>query len=163
MLKRKTTQEPIPSKRNHVLLMSCIMVVSLLMVAGLAYMILNPDKRESDFRNSQRVSDISHISTIVANYVKNVGDLPSNIPLNRTCASQGNEICRIGAENCENYVDLSAVVSSVGLSTLPVDPILTSDGNGTGYYISKDGNGDILVCAPHSERNVSISIKRFVY
>ncbi len=38
------------------------------------------------------------------------------------------------------------------LVVMPNDPLYVSV-NGTGYFVSHDGEGIVTVCAPHAERN----------
>ena len=133
-----------------------------LVVLAFTYMVLNPGKKQSDIRNSQRNVDVSTIMQAVASYVDTTGYLPSAILLNRECANIGNEICKTGSNDCKNYVDLTEILGETGLTQIPVDTFRTS-GNGTGYYIAHDGEGNVLVCAPLAERNIVITAKQFVY
>lgn len=148
-------------KRN--LLLDGLVIFSIfLVVGGFAYMILNPGKMKSDVRNSERNAEILNIMDGMTAYAKATGNIPSMVPLNRTCASIGNEICKTGVSDCKGYVDLTSALEYTKNKTLPIDEFRTK-GNGTGYYISHDGEGSILICAPLSERNVNITIKQFMY
>jgi hypothetical protein len=131
-----------------------------LVIGGFAYMILNPGKMKSDIRNSSRNTDILSLMQYMEGYVKETGNIPDIIPLNRTCASIGNEICKTGISDCKGYVDLQKIIKN---DTAPVDTFRSNKGNGTGYYISHDGEGSILICAPLAERNVRIELKQFMY
>jgi len=141
-----------------------IMVVfSIFLVIGaFAYMMLNPGKRQSDIRNAERNTEILSIMQAFSAYVKANGNIPSIIPLNKECASFGNEICSVDASDCKNYVDLTEVLKESELKAPPTDPS-RAGGNGTGYYVSHNGEGSILLCAPSAERNVQITVKRFMY
>lgn len=139
-----------------------VYVSLLLVMVVFAYMVINPGKRQSDIRNSARNVDVSKIVRAVASYVDTTGSLPEAIPLNRDCANIGNEICKTGSSDCKNYIDLTEILGETGLTQMPVDTLRTS-GNGTGYYIAHDGEGNILVCAPLAERNIDITAKQFVY
>jgi len=157
----KAANEVKKTNKSHVLLDVLVIASIFLVVGGFAYMILNPGKMKSDVRNSERSEEISSIMERMTNYVQTTGNIPAVIPLNRECASIGNEICRIETSDCNGYVDLSGVLIGEE-KELPVDP-LRKEGNGSGYYISNDGQGNILVCAPLSERNVNIELKQFMY
>lgn len=167
MLKPKAAQIPLKRQKKYLLLDILLGVSVALVVAALGYMVLNPDKEASDLRNAQRNKDITNIATIVANYVQKAGSIPASIRINRVCADYGNEICKTNATNCDSYVNLSEVLNSnteaAKIGAMPTDALTGGSDNGTGYYISQDGNGNILVCAPHAERNATISVKRFVY
>lgn len=148
-------------KRN--LLLDGLVIFSIfLVVGGFAYMILNPGKMKSDIRNASRNTDILNIMQDMMAYVESTGNIPTMIPLNRTCASIGNEICKTGVADCKGYIDLTSALEYTKNKILPIDEFRAS-GNGTGYYISHDGEGSVLICAPLAERNVNITIKQFMY
>lgn len=159
-MKGSTTANEVKKTRNNVFLDVLVFFSIFLVIGGFAYMILNPGKMKSDVRNSNRNTDILTIMQKIVGYVEETGNIPDMIPLNRTCASIGNEICKTGASDCKGYVDLTKVS---GKSTLPVDTFRINKGNGTGYYVSHDGEGSIIICAPLSERNVKIELKQFMY
>jgi hypothetical protein len=64
--------------------------------------------------------------------------------------------------DCTGMVKLNSLIEMGLLTRIPVDDLETS-GNGSGYYISHDGDGNVMVCAPLAERGVEISLKQFVY
>lgn len=149
--------EKIESGKNSVYI-RILLIISLLSVAAfIVFMIWNPLKGVEDKRNSQRNSDVVSILDAVATYTKANGKIPMVIPENENCATYGNEICKTGVSDCKNHVDLSAIMTSI-----PVDPARIS-ATGTGYYISQDGQGNIIVCAPYAERNVNILTTRFAF
>jgi hypothetical protein len=148
--------------KSHVLLDALVIFSIFLVVVGFSYMILNPGKMKSDTRNSLRNTDILNIMQNMAAYVSTTGNIPDMIPLNRVCASIGNEICKTGVSDCKGYVDLTKALEFGKYKTLPIDEF-RKKGNGTGYYISHDGEGSILICAPLAERNVNIELKQFMY
>ena len=155
---------PNPKKKEKKpFFLELLLGVSLLIVVGMViYMTLNPRKSEEEMRNAERSQTIVEIATAVKKYVDATGNLPTEIPLNRECASIGNEICRLNVDDCSGYVKLKSLVDADLLNLLPADKLRTS-GNGTGYYISHDGNGSVMICSPLAERGVDISLKQFVY
>lgn len=136
-----------------------------LVIVVFAWMLMNPRKTQADVRNSQRNTDVYTIMKAVVSYVKVSGRIPADIPFSKECASIGNEICKTDSINCQNYVDLSEVLGEDSkLKQMPVDAFRTDiNNNGTGYYISYDGEGNILVCAPLAERNIEIIARQFMY
>jgi len=158
----KTANQVPKTIKSHLLLDVMVIFSIFLVIGGFAYMILNPGKMRSDVRNSSRNTDILDIMQDMSVYTETTGNIPEMIPLNRSCASIGNEICKTGIADCKGYIDLTKAVELGRTKTLPVDP-LRSTGNGTGYYISHDGEGNIMVCAPLAERNVKIELKLFMY
>jgi len=161
-MKGSITANEVKKTRNNVFLDVLVFFSIFLVIGGFAYMILNPGKMKSDVRNSSRNTDILNIMQSMVGYVEETGNIPEMIPLNRTCASIGNEICKTGITDCKGYVDLTKIISKKAGFTLPVDTF-RSKGNGTGYYVSHDGEGSIIICAPLSERNVKIELKQFMY
>ena len=155
---------PNPKKKeSKPFLLELLLGISLIVVVGLViYMTLNPRKGEEEVRNSERSQVIVEIAAAVKKYVDATGNLPKEIPLNRECASIGNEICKLNADDCTGYVQLRSLTEADLIILLPTDGLRKS-GNGTGYYISHDGDGSVMVCAPLAERGVDISLKQFVY
>lgn len=159
-------KKPIPANHKEKINKRCVYLdilvgVSIfLVVLAFAYMILNPGKNQSDIRNSRRNADILAVMQGLAAYVNTTGNLPQAIPLNRECASIGNEICKTDALDCKGLVDLSGILKEGTI--LPVDASRKA-GNGTGYYVSHDGGGRIIMCAPFAERNIDIIVKQFMY
>lgn len=162
-MKRSTTANDSKTvTRGSILLDTMVGISIFLVLAAFAYMIMNPGKRASDVRNSRRNSDVLTIMQALTKYVDTTGNIPETILINRECASIGNEICKTDATDCQGYIDLSTILAVGDLEALPKD-ILRTEGNGTGYYVSHDGEGSLLICAPLAERNVTISIKQFMY
>jgi len=162
MKRSQTANDTNASVKRPVLLDITVVFSIFLVIGAFSYMILNPSKTQSDVRNAQRNMDILKIMESMVVYVEKTGNIPEELPINRECASRGNEICKPGASDCKGYVDFSTVLEADTLKTLPTD-ISRIEGNGTGYYISNDGEGSILICAPLAERNVDIEIKQFMF
>jgi len=152
-----------PTEERRPLLLEMFLGLTLfLMAVVIVYMILNPHKDREEIRNSHRSQAVVEIVAAVKNYVDTTGNLPTEIPLNRECASIGNEICQMNTVDCTGMVKLNSLIEMGLLTRIPVDDLETS-GNGSGYYISHDGDGNVMVCAPLAERGVEISLKQFVY
>jgi carbon monoxide dehydrogenase subunit G len=143
-----------------------VIICAFLVIAFLGYLVLNPEKEGADKRNIHRSADISSILTSVSKYVLDNKGVPESIPTTKECVSVGNEICRMGPYDCTGLVDLSFLNKESNgeesISSIPSDPSSKSV-NGTGYYISYDGQGNITICAPYAERNVDISFTKFVF
>lgn len=143
-----------------------LVILSALFVIGfLGYLVLNPDKEGADRRNVRRSADVSSVLTMLSSYVDKQGEIPEEIPISKECVTMGNEICKMGPYDCEGLVDMS-FLSEVQVNTnevlsIPSDPVNKSL-NGTGYYISQDGRGNVTMCAPYAERNVEISFTKVV-
>jgi len=155
-----------PSSKGFSILDFLVIISAFFVIGFLGYLVLNPEKQGADERNVHRSADVASILTAVSNYIDLKGEIPSNIPINSNCVSVGNEICKIGPYDCKGLVDLSFLTSNGnsngGVISLPTDPSSKSI-NGSGYYISQDGQGNITICAPYAERNVDISFSKFVF
>ena len=143
-----------------------VIIAAFFVIAFLGYLVLNPDKEGSDQRNVYRSADISSILTSVTEHIKDIGEIPDSIPFSDKCVAFGNEICKSGPYDCGGLVDLSFLTASqegVGeVKSIPVDSASKSV-NGTGYYISQDGQGNVTICAPYAERNVEIAFTEYVF
>ncbi len=143
-----------------------VIVCALFVIAFIAYLVLNPDKKGADQRNIYRSADIASILTTVSAYVDELGEIPEEIPITKNCVSLGNEICKMGPYDCKGLVNLSFLGeiknTTQKITALPSDPT-TKSVNGTGYYISQDGQGNVTVCAPYAERNVTISFTKYLF
>ena len=158
----KNAPNPKQKKKRPILLEIFVVLAIVGMVGAIIYMILNPHKNEEEIRNSVRSQGVVEVMKAVKSYVEETGNLPETIPLNRECASIGNEICTTSGTECKGYVELNLLIDGSFLSEIPLDG-LRNNGKGSGFYISHDGDGNVIVCAPLAERNVDISLKQFVY
>jgi len=133
-------------------------------VVFLALLAINPSKEAAEARNLKRSADISTILTYVSAYTRTNRDIPEEIPISDKCVYFTHEICKTGPYNCIDLVDMSFLTeeSSDQLVIMPTDPLYIS-ANGTGYFISQDGKGNVVVCAPHAERNEKISFSKYMY
>lgn len=143
-----------------------VIIAAFFVIAFLGYLVLNPDKEGADKRNIHRSADVSSILTSISSYIGESGEIPDSIPVNNNCVGVENEICKIGPYNCKGLVDLSFLAEGENgenkVLSIPADPSSKSV-NGTGYYISQDGQGGVTVCAPYAERNVEISFTKSVF
>ena len=144
-------------KHGSVIMIAIQVVLLLMITAFVTYMVWNPRKSAADTRNQNREQDIQFLMNEVTGYTKLHGNIPSVIPINSECASYGNEICKKASDNCDHMVNLSFLTVDIPFDTEKVGS------NGTGYFISQDGQGNILVCAPYAERNVKITLSKFAF
>lgn len=143
-----------------------LVIISALFVVGfLGYLFINPDKEGSDTRNIRRTADISSLLTSIYSYVQETGEVPTEIPTSDECVKVGHEICKAGPYDCTGLVNLSEMSEGEDIQqiiSLPIDPENKTI-NGTGYFIAHDGAGQVTICAPYAERNISISFTKYVY
>ena len=140
-------------------LLEVLLVVAIIAVlAGIVIVAINPGKNLGDSRNSQRSADVNTIINGVYQYsLDNNGALPAGITTTAT------EICATGSASCTSLVDLSSLTTSGKyLVAMPKDPQCATvcATNGTGYKISKDANGRLLVTAPSAEQGKTISVTK---
>lgn len=150
-------------KKGFTLLEVLLVVAAIALLAGIVIIAITPNGRLGDTHNSQRRSDLNTILNVVYQYsIDNNGAIPSDIPMDTTCGTSvaNSEICQTGASDCTGYVDLGVLTTNqTYLLSLPLDPV-SSVHPGTGYYISRNNNGRISVCAPGTEQSVPITVTR---
>ncbi|HOV29942.1 MAG TPA: hypothetical protein PLD77_02625 [Candidatus Dojkabacteria bacterium] len=155
------------ASKNKFSILDVMVVISAFIIVGcLVYLFFNPNKQGSESRNFKREADISMILSSIYSYTKEHGEIPKEIPVTEQCMQVGNEICKTGPHDCTGLVNLDSIVQdSEGngkIISLPSDPESRSV-NGTGYFISQDGRGNITVCAPYAERNVTLSFTKYMF
>lgn len=133
-------------------------------VIFLALLAVNPSKKASEARNLQRTADVSTVLTYISSYADGRKDIPAVLPTSHTCVEFTHEICRTGPYNCRDLVNMDFLMeeNTDALVIMPNDPLYIS-ANGTGYFVSHDGEGVVTVCAPHAERNEQISFSKYMY
>ncbi|MCR4328497.1 MAG: prepilin-type N-terminal cleavage/methylation domain-containing protein [Patescibacteria group bacterium] len=152
-------------RAGFTLLEILLVVAAIAILAGIVIVAINPNKQLGDTRNAQRRADVNTILNAAYQYtIDNNGTLPSSIA-SSTCSSvTTNEICKTGVatSTCSgSFIALTELTASEQyLTSLPIDPQATSSANGTGYRITKSGNGRVTVCAPLAEQSATISVTR---
>jgi prepilin-type N-terminal cleavage/methylation domain-containing protein len=135
-------------------LLEVLLVVGIVSIlAGIVLLAINPSRNLSDTRNAQRRLDVNTINSAVYQYAIANGTVPASITVTPTAA------CASGGV-CTGLVDLT-VLTALGryLVAIPKDPT-TGTANSTGYNISRDANGRIVVSAPGAEVGAVISVTR---
>ncbi len=154
------------AKKGILILDYLVILCALFVVAFLGYLVINPQKEGAESRNDARSADISMILSAVVAYTSQRGEIPEIIPTGQECVKFGNEICKLGPYDCVGMVDLSVLNSEKKgeeiVTSIPSDPTNKST-NGTGYYITQDGNGTVTVCAPYAERGEPIVFEKYLY
>ena len=143
------------NNKGFTLLEILLVVAAIAILAGIIIIAINPGKQLSETKNAQRRIDINTLVNAVYQYsIDNNGALPASITTTST------EICKTTAISCLGYVDLGVLTANEKyLVGLPTDPT-GSSANGTGYKISKDVNGRVIVIAPSAEAGATIKVKR---
>lgn len=131
---------------------------------GVIIIIVNPSRKFAQARNSEREVEVEAIiEGVYRYYVDNNSVFPDSIPVEPACGSlQSNEICRsdVAGVDCTGRVDLSAVTEGTDyLSEIPTDPSAATE-NGTGYFVSRNSEGRLTVCAPNAELGITIENTR---
>ena len=154
-------------KKSGFTLIELILVIVLIAaLAASTYALINPQKRFKENRNAQRTADVNSIlSATYQYYVDNDGIIPPIIQENADCFSEAAHtgICKsdIAGLTCTvaGYISLSDLTTNEKyLSAIPIDPTGEST-YGTGYFVVKNVNSKLTVCAPSAEDTV-ISISR---
>jgi prepilin-type N-terminal cleavage/methylation domain-containing protein len=142
--------------QGFTLLEILLVVAAIGILAGIVIFAINPSKQLADTRNAQRKVDVNTIMNAVYQYaIDNTGLLPDTI------TNTPAEICQLGAVDCNLMIDLAVLTSqSKYLTAIPRDPLRTASDNGSGYWISKNGDGRVVVSSPLAENDATISITR---
>ena len=105
-------------------------------------------------RNTERHNTLKALATVLKQYQNDHHGLPYPLPLTPT------EICTTQGPDCGKLVDLSYLVNSNYLESLPNDPIGSRIQYGSGYFISQDGTGgSIHLSAIRAENGDSIMVE----
>lgn len=156
-----STTLSVNKQKGFTLLEILLVVAAIAILAGIVILAINPNKQLGDTRNGQRRVDINTILNAAYQYsIDNNGTLPSSIPTSATCSTPStNQICKTGG-TCTSLVDLTVLTTSEKyVVSIPTDPTGSST-NGTGYFIAKNSNGRLTVCAPSAEQSATISVTR---
>jgi hypothetical protein len=106
-----------------------------------------------ELRNEVRKESLKLIAGAFHRYIAEVGPIP--IKISATPAG----ICSGSTVNCKKYAraDMAFLISAGYLNSVPNDPVGGKDLYSTGYLISKDAAGNIVLAAPRAEKGVTIS------
>lgn len=144
--------------KGFTLLEVLLVVAAISILAGIVIIAINPTKQLGDTRNSQRKNDVTTILNAIYQYsLDNNGSIPTTIPV-MGCVSgaTGADICTTSG-TCTTGVDLSVLTANEKyLLSIPTDPS-DATANLSGYYVVKDANNRVTVCAPSAEQSASIS------
>ncbi len=134
------------------------------LLVAMISLVVDPQRRLAETRNSKRSSDIIQISSAINQYMLDNHEVPlgvNGIPRILGTAQSGCDIScwegasyGVGAASC---LDLRPYLVPKYLSDIPIDP---QAGNSeiTYYAVSRDGNDRIVVYSCNSELGWDISI-----
>lgn len=141
-------------------LIEILLTISLIAIlAAIVIVAINPGRQFETVRDTERKTDLLTIMNGVYQYATdNSGAFPSTITTDEL------EICKTGAEDCTDLVDLSVLTdNSLYLIELPIDPACADeevgecDESGTGYYINLTDNGRIYIYANGEDDIIEIT------
>lgn len=143
--------------RGFTLIELLLVIVILSILAAIAIVAINPAKQLGEAQNAQRRSDVRTILDAIIQYsIDNGGTLPSSIPTGTTCTSDGDVICKADT-SCEGGASLDELITNrTYLTELPTDPTAVTS-QATGYYVMKNSNGRVSVCAPTTYNSEDIA------
>jgi hypothetical protein len=114
-----------------------------------------PPADTAAYRNSTRHNDLKYLYEALANYQRDHGSLPVQIPSTPT------EICTSYGPNCisSKYMDLSFLITGGNyIETVPSDPLGTHIKWASGYVISRNADGAVQLSAERTENSATITV-----
>lgn len=141
--------------RGFTLIEILVVIGIIAVLAAIVIIAINPGKQFAQARNTQRMSNINSILNAVGqNLADNkgifggtCGALLTPVPPATTIASSS---VHISGGTAAGHVDLSCLTPTY-IPAFPVDPDTTvSNATDSGYEISVDAVGRVLICAPAS-------------
>ena len=162
MCTMKVSRMNIGRTKGGFTLIEILLAIGILAILATAAIIaINPARQFAQARNTQRWNDIHAIMNAVYQYsVGNKGLIPSGIPIGEII-----EICRFDAISCDGAYAMSDLTNgSKYLTSIPTDPACASGcpegSNGSGYFISANSDGRVVVLAPNAELGETIELVR---
>lgn len=147
-------------QRGFTLIEILLAIGILAILATAAIIAINPARQFAQARNTQRWSDVNAIMNATYQYaVSHKGAMPPEIPTGGSFL----QICYTGAPSCSNLASITSITdNSTYLTAMPVDPGCpqSCDPNSTGYQITTNAAGRIVVQAPNAELNETIELVR---
>ena len=135
-------------------LLEILLVIALIgMLLATVLQLINPQKNLGNVRNIQRKSNIFSIYTAINQYREdNRGDL-STTGITTTAIN----ICQPGCAESTTQIDITTEISKyIRLGKPPIDPSQTGSIL-TGYQVSVNAQGRVIVSAPLAENGATIN------
>lgn len=154
-------------KRPGFTLIELLIVVGIIAIlVAVVLVALNPLELFSESRNSQRWVKVSEFLTATHVYtVQNKGIVPNREEWDEDVyfvlgtSSTGCKNTCGELEVADRCLDLSDMIESKRISSIPVDPLIGTEGN-TGFYIHRTEGTIITVGACHGELEEKIEVSR---
>jgi prepilin-type N-terminal cleavage/methylation domain-containing protein len=134
-------------------LLEILLVVTLIgLLLATVVRLINPQRRFGDVNNIQRKSDVFSIYTAINQYREdNRGNLPVGI------TTTAINICQPGCTENSTQIDITTEISKyIRLGKPPIDPSQTGSIL-TGYQVSVNTQGRVIVSAPLAENGATIN------
>lgn len=140
------------SKQGFTLIPILVVIGVIAILAAIVLFLVNPGRKFSQARDTQRRSDLYSIINAIYQYAdEHRGMLPdtdrddstSNFPITATCIGSGEGCFNLGVAGNEGGTEPIIPTYIVGI---PEDPQIGTNTN-TGYTIFKDANGRIVASA----------------
>jgi len=152
-------------KKGFTLIELLIVITIIAILAAIVFVAIDPAKRFSQARNTQRWSEVTSIASAVLQYaVDNDGDYPGGVDTNLRqlgTATSGcdSPFCLEVGDLASSCLNLSGYLVDDYLASIPYDP-KTGSSEKTRYAIKKTASGRITVIACDAELTQAIKISR---
>jgi type IV pilus assembly protein PilA len=138
--------------RKGFTLIEILVVIGIIAIlAAIVIIAINPAKQFAQARNTQRESNVSTILNAVGQNIADNKGIFGGTCGNLLPVSTASSSINVSGGTSAGNIDLSCLTPTYIPSSIPTDPSATA-GVATGYFISVDAVGRVMVCAPsHAE------------
>jgi prepilin-type N-terminal cleavage/methylation domain-containing protein len=142
-------------------LIEILLAIGILAILATAAIIaINPARQFALARNTQRWSDVHALVNAVYQYsISHKGAFPPETPIPNTVV----EFCQSDAYDCTGKVEMESLTTNATyLTAFPIDPSCPTSCSayGTGYWLSINSDGRVVVQALNAELGEVIELTR---
>ena len=109
---------------------------------------------ESARFDARRRGDMREILEVILRYVLSDDEEEFSV-----LPSISTGICKSRSLSCEGVLDLNEALVGRSLLAFPIDPAVSAEADGTGYFIMKTSTGGILISTPHGRNGEGMELE----
>ena len=161
-------------QKGFTLIELLIVIAIIAIIAAVAFVALDPLTRFKDARDSRRWADVSAIMSALkvdqvdnrGSYISSVSSLTNGwvymIGTGTAACNAMDAYCTTDVTTTTNCVDLTGLITDGYLGAIPTSPegSGTWSGSSTGYTLTKNTNGTLVIRACENEHTNEITVTR---